>query len=149
MYGPKINIRVRHTMNTASIISYLLSTGTQKQSTLSLRMSFQYPQSFHYSFYHISTHQDQDHQQQELYKVAHYNTPVTNDTTAMRAIATAKMPAVKYTLFFIGPPSNLDMLCHQKRQSHIMIKCVQNCLSRLGMEVVLSNCRALDWPLIM
>ena len=93
MYGPNKSIKVKHTMNTASIICYLLSTGTQKQLKLSLRMSFQYPQSFHYLFYHISTHQDQDHQQQELYEVAHYNTPVTNDATAMRAIATAKIPA--------------------------------------------------------
>ena len=69
--------------------------------------------------------------------MAHYNIPVTNDATATTAMITAKMPAVKYTLFFIGPPSNLDMLCHQKRQSHIMIKCVQNCLSRPGTEVVL------------
>ena len=93
MYGPNNNINVRHTMNTASIILNLLSTGTQKQLKLSLRMSFQYPQSFHYLFYHISTHQDQDHQQQELYKVAHYNTPITNDATATSAMITANMPA--------------------------------------------------------
>jgi len=38
-YGPSINIKVKHTMNTASIICYLLSTGPQRQQSLSLHMS--------------------------------------------------------------------------------------------------------------
>ena len=85
----------------------------------------------------------------DQYKPIHYNTPVTNDATAMRAITTAKMPAPKYILFFIDPPGKITMLCHQRTQSHIDSRCVQNCLFRPGTVVVLSNCKAPDWLPIM
>jgi len=38
-YGPSMIIRVKHTMNTAAVICYLLSTGPQRQQSLSLHMS--------------------------------------------------------------------------------------------------------------